>query len=113
MSETFKTIAKWHKETFPDATLEGQIKKYDEEKSEFETATGEDRLTELADMVIVSAGVYRFDRDFGSFLCARTYMIASDAGFDMTELWHAIDKKMETNRRRVWQKTEDGRFHHV
>ena len=28
MKETIISIAKWHEETFPDATLEGQIEKY-------------------------------------------------------------------------------------
>lgn len=32
MKETVLTIAKWHEETFPDATLRDQLLKFEEEK---------------------------------------------------------------------------------
>jgi hypothetical protein len=30
----------------------------------------------------------------------------------MTELWEAVQKKMETNRKRIWHKTGNGAYHH-
>ncbi len=30
----------------------------------------------------------------------------------MTELWDAVQKKMEKNRKRVWVKSGEGHYHH-
>lgn len=111
MKETIDTIRKWHKETFPDATLEGQINKYAEETNEFMNADSD--LPELADMVIVCAGIMRFNKRLGSAFLQNTYVICSEIGeYDMTELWEAVQKKMEKNRKRVWNKTGNGTYHH-
>lgn len=113
MNETINTIIKWHRNALPDATLNGQIKKYAEETCEFVSAKKKDRLDELADMVIVCAGIIRFNKQLGRIFLQNTYIIAAEYDYDMTELWHAVDKKMKINRMRVWKKTEDGRFHHI
>lgn len=114
MKETIETISKWHAETFKDSSFAGQLRKYAEELDEFTEAvdTGVDPLSELADMVIVSAGVMRFDESVGRTLLESTYITASEYGFDMTELWEAVGTKMSRNRRRIWNKTGDGRYHH-
>lgn len=114
MKETIDTIMKWHKETFPEAGLPGQLIKFAEEMNEFDVAlnTGQDAISELADMIIVAAGISRFDELFASAFVQFTYMEASDAGFDMTELWDAVQYKMEKNRKRVWKKTAEGTYHH-
>ena len=39
MSETIETIARWHSETFKDATLDGQIEKFYEELNEYNEET--------------------------------------------------------------------------
>ena len=46
MKETIISIAKWHEETFPDATLDGQKVKYTEELHEWEESQYED-ISEL------------------------------------------------------------------
>lgn len=114
MSETIETISRWHAETFPDVTLPGQLIKFAEEMNEFDIAmnSGQDALSELADMIIVAAGIRRFDELFASAFVQFTYMEASDAGFDMTELWDAVQYKMQKNRKRVWGKTANGTYHH-
>lgn len=114
MKETIDTITDWHEQTFKDATLPGQLVKFAEEMNEFDVAinSGQDALSELADMIIVAAGIERFDELFASAFVQFTYMEASDAGFDMTELWEAVQKKMEKNRKRVWKKTAEGTYHH-
>ena len=114
MKETIETITNWHRDTFQDAGLIDQIIKFTEEMKEFDVAltSGQDALSELADMIIVAAGIRRFDELFASAFVTFTYMEASDAGFDMTELWDAIQKKMEKNRKRVWNKTDNGTYHH-
>ena len=56
--ETVMTITEWHAKTFPDATMEDQLRKFDEEMEEYDrTPTFE----ELADMFIVACGLCRFD----------------------------------------------------
>lgn len=111
MKETIDSIITWHKKTFPDATLEGQLKKYAEETYEFMTSDSD--LPELADMVIVCAGIFRFNRKLGSRFLETTYSICWEIGeYDMTELWQAVEKKMEKNRKRVWNKTGNGTYHH-
>lgn len=114
MKETIDTITDWHEQTFKDATLPGQLVKFAEEMNEFDVAinSGQDALSELADMIIVAAGIRRFDGLFASAFVQFTYMQASNAGFDMMELWDAVRKKMEKNRKRVWKKTAEGTYHH-
>ena len=114
MKETIETITRWHSETFPDVTLPGQLIKFAEEMNEFDVAinSGQDALSELADMIIVAAGIRRFDELFASAFVEFTYMEASDAGFDMTELWDTVQKKMEKNRKRIWNKMTNGTYHH-
>lgn len=114
MKETIDTITNWHKETFPETGLPGQLIKFAEEMNEFDVAinSGQDALSELADMIIVAAGIRRFDGLFASAFVQFTYMQASNAGFDMMELWEAVEEKQAKNRKRVWKKTAEGTYHH-
>lgn len=113
MKETSKTIQKWHEESFPDATLDGQLEKFGEEIKEYrEAESDEDKLAELADLLIVAAGIARFDKERSQELTMLVHITTSEDGYDMTELWDAVQKKMEKNRKRVWNKTGDGTYHH-
>lgn len=114
MKETSKTIQKWHEESFPDVTLNGQFEKFKEELREYMAAqTDEEKLFELADMAIaVMGGIRRFDEEYAKELIFMVYEDATEDGFDMMELWDAIQKKMEINRRRKWTKKE-GQYKHV
>lgn len=111
MSETIETIAKWHKETFPDATIDGQKAKFEEELKEYNEAVN---MQELADMFIVACGIARFDSvaalEFFAvvFKALCTWKIIGAWGVLQT----VIDDKMSKNRKRVWNKTDDGRYHH-
>ena len=99
MKETINTIIKWHKET--------------EETNEFLNTAGRKDLLELADMVIVCAGIMRFSCSVGGCFLQNTYAICWEIGkYDMTELWEAVEKKMQKNRKRVWNKTAEGTYHH-
>lgn len=111
MKETIDTIIKWHTETFPDATLDGQIAKWEEEKQEYEH-TGyntEEELYELADMIIVSAGIARFDYTYGIGLFANIICLY---GYAVDDIWQAVEKKMEINKKRTWQES-NGSYHHI
>lgn len=111
MKETILSIAKWHEETFPDETLEGQLQKYNEEKEEFAISDRKD-LSELADMFIVACGIARFDMLNGIYALNNVNFWQQIGGFDTLKLCKAIEKKMEKNRKRVWVKSGEGHYHH-
>lgn len=112
MKETVASIIEWHTKTFPDATLEGQINKfkeeYDEYKSEFQTKQ------ELADMFIAACGIARFDSVIALEFFAVVYQILHEWSIigAIYVFKGLIDDKMEKNRRRVWEKTKNGLYHH-
>ena len=115
MSETFQTIQQWGKDTFGDnITLEGQVEKWLDEKCEFEKTSSmtPDELFELADLVIVSANIMRFDFKTGFHYLAETFKLLAITKYSGEELWNAVEKKMTTNRSRKWT-VGKGNFQHV
>ena len=101
---TFDELSKIHAELFPETDLKQQARKFLEEKKEMMEATGDERIGELADMIIVASGIARFD-----------YILAIDALFyayeafhldnhDTSDLWQAVEKKVEKLKKRVWVK---------
>lgn len=112
MKETIKTIMDWHEQTFPDATLEGQLEKYQEEQKEW-ILSGEKDLSELADMFIVACGIARFDIHEGVFYISDVYeWVNGDLQLSMPQLVAEVERKMAKNRKRVWNKTAVGSYHH-
>lgn len=110
MKETIKSIIEWHETTFPDATLEGQIKKFKVEYFEYRMSNPKD-ITELADMFIVACGIARFDY-IKSFSCFTLIdEILESSSFIDADFMKAVDKKMEINRNRKW-KFENGSYQH-
>ncbi len=116
MSETIKSIIEWHEQTFPEATLEGQIEKFKDEEKEFylEMMKPDNRVNtmyELADMYIVACGIARF-----SFIDALVaFHKAAQAELQYLsgdELPSYINKKMATNRKRKWGKGK-GNYQHI
>ena len=112
MKETIKTIMDWHEQTFPDATLEGQLEKYQEEQLEW-VESGEKDVDELADMLIVACGIARFNIWEGTFYFADiSDWMSSDVPISWKDLEEAVNRKMAKNRKRVWRKTATGTYHH-
>ena len=113
-------IAKWNKETFIDASVDGQVLKLSEEFDELEEAlsNGDYSKFEKADCFIVAAGLKeRFGNALGRFVI--DYLIEEMTEEDQKtaeEYMEAIEKKMEINRRRAkekrWKKMPDGRWKH-
>lgn len=119
MKESIESIARWHKETFPDETLLGQLNKFQEEKKEWQasqhiTETGAimGDVSELADMFIVACGISRFGHIDAMWNFARVAHELEHSCFSSGDLEHAIDEKMEINRSRKW-KHIDGNYHHT
>ena len=99
MSETIKSIIDWHTETFPDATLDGQILKWMEEKSEWEKSlrkATEDfvcgDVKELADMFIVACGLTRFSYTEAMFCFGYVERELGASLFTTSDLEKAIDE---------------------
>lgn len=114
MKETIKSIIEWHEQTFPDATLEGQEQKWDDERLEWEnTSSGTpDELYELADMVIVCCGIMRFDYAKGFNYLSVTLGKLYVTPLDGEQLWNAVEKKMQINRQRKWGK-QGNSYQHI
>ena len=104
-------IKAWNEETFPDATLGGQLEKLEEEFEEFFTATEiEDQRKEMADIFIVLGGLRRWKSRIGN---NQEIKLTEDMPIEVLgNLLFDIDQKMEINRKRVWKKSGDGKFHH-
>lgn len=112
MKESITSIIQWHTETFPDATLEDQKAKFEEELNEYnEDCT----MLELADMFIVACGIARFDS-----ITALEYFAKVNSKLRswrrlgvQCAFSHVIDEKMEKNRKRTWKKQDNGAYHHT
>lgn len=110
MKETVETIIRWHANTFPQATLVGQLEKFYEERIEYEEAKRPHKLEELADMYIVACGICRFDAYLGAEAMAE--MDSLFAHHDKRNIKKAIDKKMAINRQRQWG-CKNGYYKHL
>lgn len=111
MKETIETIIKWHRDTFADGTLEGQKAKFEEELNEYR----EDKtMLELADMFIVACGIARFD----SIAALEYFAVVFKALLEwkIVGAWgvlqEVLNTKMKKNRKRVWNKSGNGTYHH-
>lgn len=97
-------IANWNKYRFPLNRMSKQIRKVEEEISEFKGACKrENRLEELADIYIACAGLSRFTT-LGSFFCK-----VIEALPDFYTLKQAINSKMVKNNLRTF----DEDMHHI
>ena len=114
MKETIASIILWHEQTFPDATMKGQIEKWFDEEKEFkQTIPGTDEEKyELADLVIVSAGTMRFNYGRGFDFLSKTLQYMIDADYVGTMLWEEVEEKMQINRKRKWS-VGKGNYQHV
>ena len=114
MKETIQSIIQWHTETFPNATLEGQLKKFEDEVKEFWECglLSEDAATELADCFIVACGIARFSNveAINAFSFVVGYLLNDKK---LTKMFNvAVDKKMQINRKRKWG-CNKGYYQHV
>ena len=108
IKENLATIIAWHTETFPHATYDGQIKKFEEERNEYLSATTmPNKLEELADLIIVCCGIARFSTTDGL-----RHIAQLPFNFTRQEIDDAVQAKMIKNRQRKWTKG-DGQYRHV
>ena len=110
MKWTDEKIVEWHKKTFPDRTYESQLAKLDEELKEVveaqENGEKEKSYDERADVYIVSLVLAeRFDSTVG------LYFIGLLEDYPPPELSKRVDRKMDINAKRVWNKV-NGVYRH-
>ena len=111
MNETVYSIASWSQEVFQEANLEAQLKKFKEEKAEW-LATDRTDIEELADMAIVACSTARFSVVEAMFCFGRVEEELCHSVFTTRELEEAINKKMQKNLLRTWDK-KDGLYQHI
>lgn len=109
MKESIKSIIEWSEQVFPDATLDGQWEKLDEEHKEWESSDND--ISELADMFIVACSIARFSTvdALSAFGSVRDEL--QKAFVTWSTLEKAVNEKMQTNRARSWEK-RDGQYKH-
>lgn len=112
--ESIASIIAWHTKTFQEATLDGQIDKFLDEKVEYTVAVAlEHKIEELADCFIVACGIARFNPVYGSRFLGQVFnMFTQNQEITMAKLQDAIDAKMRVNRKRKWGKGK-GNYQHV
>ena len=65
LNRVIQDIKEWNATQFPEADLPGQLMKLEEELHEFHNAQDENRLKEISDVVIVCAGLGRWQSLIG------------------------------------------------
>lgn len=129
---TDEAIVEWHKKAFPNATLETQLKKVEDELQEMHDAiddlifkrTTDDThaIEEAADVYIASVALFgRFDSRLGAL--ALNYIMdveeemikAARQGVPNSaiKLRETINAKMNKNAKRTWHETAPGYYQHV
>lgn len=110
-TELAAEITEWHENCFPDATLEGQLVKLEEEFTEWMAATGvEDSGKELADIFIVCCGLGRWNSVTGRII---TMGLLNDLTHYNDVFYKQVYNKHQKNKARIWQKTAEGTYHHT
>lgn len=118
MKESIKSIAEWSERTFPNATFNGQLQKFKDEKKEYadeneKNFLSDATLMELADLIIVACGIARFDMLQGINALYFALRVAYAHSFFMPEVVaEAVQQKMEINRKRKWG-CDKGYYQHV
>ena len=100
---TPEQIAKWHEDTFPNATMESQLLKLEEEIGEY--FSSEDDMEEYADVyIVVKVLQLRYKSLIGD--------IMSELLLNDDDVIRCINNKMDINTQRKWEFV-DGVYRHV
>lgn len=98
-----QSIGEWHAVTFPDATLDTQLLKLEEEMKEY---NANPCVEEAADIYIVACALaYRYQSAVGMAV------LNSNQGKDLA-FFKALAAKMDKNMKRSWAQTTPGYYKH-
>lgn len=104
-------LSKEHEKLFERCDLESQLEKLKEEKGEVQEAYKQ-YCKELADVLIVCAGIYRFDPKRAIEEKNLVYNICVFMDIDWEDLEKEIKRKWRINLKRKW-KWNGKTYHHV
>ena len=110
-------IEKWHAETFPHATVEGQMEKLKEEELEYQESG---KTSEIADVIVVACGLNIHHSVVGYCILKHfrdcCYNHRPFFGKNSVEVICALEKKFAVNKERsakgMWKEVADGVYHH-
>lgn len=112
-NELIEILKKEHEETFKDITLEAQLDKFVDEQEEYENAENcLEEARELADMIIVAAGIARFAPRFVEKVL-KPYIrskMGEENNLNSIIAYMALEKSL-INKERKWSK-KDGKYQH-
>lgn len=104
-------MAKEHEKLFERADFQSQLEKLKEEKSEVQEAYRQ-YCKELADVIIVCAGIYRFDPEKAKEEAMRIDDICYLKNIDKDYIEKEVNRKWKINLKRKW--AWNGKtYHHV
>lgn len=104
-------MAESHKTLFPNATAESQFWKLEEEIKEWQAAlhTG-DEIKELADVIIVCCGLYRWFPNVAAFIVGSCSILY--AWYDVRKIEKEVERKWQINLKRKWE-WNGKTYHHI
>lgn len=111
--ELIDILKKEHEETFKDVTLEAQLDKFVDEQQEYEDAENcLEEARELADMIIVAAGIARFAPRFVDEVIIPYILreIGDENNLNSVICYMALEKSL-INKDRKWDK-KGGKYQH-
>lgn len=101
-------MSKEHEKLFPKATLESQCWKLEEEVNEiFNAISWEDKEKEVADVIIVCGGLYRWCPNLAKIIL-HSYLSA----IDKDNIEYLVNRKRQINLKRKWE-WNGKTYHHV
>lgn len=104
-------MAKEHEKLFERADFQSQLEKLKEEKGEVQEAYKQ-YCKELADVIIVCAGIYRFDPKKAIEEKNAVYNICVFMDIDWEDIEKEVNRKWQINLKRKW--AWNGKtYHHV
>ena len=106
-------MAKEHEKLFPNASLESQIWKLEEEMHECNMAkTTDEKKNEFADILIVCGGLYRWLPIVSKNIMKDAYRKSGYQEISETDIDEEVDNKWQINLKRKW--AWNGKtYHHV
>lgn len=96
-------MAKEHEKLFPNATLESQVWKLEEELSEFYYAKTEtDQIKELSDVLIICGGLNRWCPRISQEMTRVVYNTIGYVDSTPLEIEAEVNRKWQVNLKRKW-----------
>lgn len=106
-------MAKEHEKLFPNATLESQVWKLEEELKEFQsTETEQDEMKELADVLIVCGGLYRWCPLLAKTQADSVYGTICYIDVRVSDFEKEVNRKWQINLKRKWE-WNGKTYHHI